>query len=43
MWNEYKGIKIYKTFRHGYSYYRIEGQKDLFTTLKAAKAEIDRR
>jgi hypothetical protein len=40
---EHKGYKIIKTWRHGYTYYKIEGEKDLYTTRKAAIAEIDRR
>lgn len=38
---EYKGHRIFKTYRHGYNYYKIEGQKELFSRLKDAKATID--
>ncbi len=39
----YKGIKIIKTWKHGYNYYKIEGEKRLYSRLKDAKAEIDKR
>lgn len=41
MFHMYKGIKINKTFRHGYHYYRIEGRERLYGTLKEAKAAVD--
>lgn len=40
---KYKGYTIIKTFRHGYSYWKISGEKALYGTRKAAKAEIDAR
>ena len=39
----YKGFKIIKTFKHGYYYYKIEGEKDLYSYLKDAKRIIDLR
>lgn len=39
----YRGIKIIKTYAHGYTYWRIEGEKLLYTTAEAAKVEIDNR
>lgn len=38
---KYKGYTIRDTFRHGYKYYKIEGDKTLYTTIKAAKNAID--
>jgi len=43
MGTKYKGYEIYKTFRFGYSYYKISGEKSLYSRLKDAKAEIDSR
>lgn len=37
----YKGETINKVMRFGYVYYKISGSKKLYTTLKAAKADID--
>ena len=42
MWTTYKGIKIITTSRHGYKYYRVEGQKQLHSYLKDAKLAVDR-
>lgn len=39
----YKNFEILKIFKHGYNYYKIVGEKDLYITLKAAKNEIDSR
>ena len=38
---EYKGYTIFKTYRHGYNYYKIKGKKELFSRLTDAKANID--
>lgn len=40
---KYKGHEIIKTRRFGYSYWKISGEKALYTTRKAAIAEIDSR
>lgn len=40
---EYKGYTIIKVYRHGYSYWKISGEKELFSTRKAAIAEINSR
>ena len=40
---KYKGFTIMKTFRYGYSYWKIVGNKQLFSTLKAAKFYIDEK
>ncbi len=39
----YKGYTINKVFKYGYYYYRISGEKQLYSRLKDAKAEIDKR
>lgn len=39
----YKGYTINKVFKYGYYYYKIAGEKQLYTRLKDAKAEIDKR
>ena len=39
----YKGFTIIKTYRHGYNYYKIDGEKDLYSYLKDAKRIIDLR
>ena len=39
----YKGYTIIKTFAHGYTYYKISGEKQLYSRLKDAKFEIDKR
>lgn len=38
---EYKGIKIYKVSRNGYTYWRIDGSKELYSTLIEVKSIID--
>lgn len=38
----YKGYTINKAFRWGYQYWRIQGSRAFFTTLKAAKAAVDK-
>ena len=43
MKTNYKGFEIIKTFRHGYTYWKISGEKQLYSTMKAAKLEIDGR
>lgn len=43
MGTAYKGYTIIKTYKHGYSYYKISGEKTLFSRLKDAKANIDSR
>ena len=43
MGTNYKGFEIVKTYRHGYNYWKISGEKQLYSTMKAAKAEIDSR
>lgn len=43
MGTNYKGYTITKTYRHGYNYYKISGEKKLYSRLKDAKAEIDSR
>ena len=43
MGTKYKGYEIIKTYKHGYSYYRIAGEQALYSRLKDAKLEIDRR
>ena len=43
MGTKYKGYDIVKTYRHGYNYYKISGEKQLYSRLKDAKAEIDSR
>ena len=43
MGTQYKGYEIIKTFRFGYTYYKIRGERDLYSRQKDAKAEIDRR
>ncbi|MCD7891628.1 MAG: hypothetical protein LUG26_07785 [Ruminococcus sp.] len=43
MGTKYKGYEIIKTFRFGYSYYKISGENRLYSRLKDAKAEIDSR
>lgn len=43
MGTEYKGYAIIKTFRHGYNYYKISGEQQLYSRLKDAKAAIDNR
>ena len=40
---KYKGYEIIKTFRFGYSYYKISGEKQLYTTRKEAIRVIDSR
>lgn len=40
---KYKGFEIYKTFRFGYSYYKISGEKQLYSRLTDAKLAIDHR
>lgn len=42
MATKYKGYEIIKTYRHGYSYYRIIGQNTLYSRLKDAKLTIDK-
>lgn len=42
MTTKYKGYEIIKTYRHGYSYYRIIGQDALYSRLKDAKLTIDK-
>ena len=39
----YKGYKIIKTYKYGYIYYKIVGEKELYPRLKDAKATIDAR
>ncbi len=39
----YRGYKIIKTYIHGFNYYKIYGEKPLYSRLKDAKLEIDRR
>lgn len=39
----YKGYTINKVFKYRYYYYRISGEKQLYSRLKDAKAEIDKR
>lgn len=39
----YKGYTINKVFKHGYYYYKIAGEKQLYSRLKDVKAEIDKR
>ena len=43
MTTKYKGYEIIKTYKHGYNYYRILGEKELYSRLKDEKLEIDRR
>lgn len=43
MSTKYKGFEIIKTYKHGYNYYRIVGEKALYSRLKDAKYEIDKR
>ena len=38
----YKGYEIGKTFKHGYVYWKVSGDKTLFSTLRDAKRYIDR-
>lgn len=39
----YKGFEIVKTYKHGYTYYKISGEAELFSYLKDAKMVIDGR
>lgn len=43
MGTAYKGYTIIKTYKHGYSYYKISGEKTLYSRLKDVKANIDSR
>lgn len=43
MGTKYKGYEIIKTYRHGYNYYKIVGEKELYSRLKDAKLIIDKR
>lgn len=43
MGTKYKGYEIIKTYRHGYNYYKIVGEKELYSRLKDAKLIIDMR
>lgn len=43
MGTNYKGYIIIKTYRHGYNYYKIQGEDRLYSRLKDAKANIDSR
>ncbi len=43
MGTKYKGYEIIKTYRHGYSYYKISGESQLYSLMKDAKAVIDKR
>lgn len=43
MGTNYKGYTIVKTFKHGYYYYKIAGEKQLYSRLKDAKAIVDSR
>lgn len=43
MGTKYKGYEIIKTYAHGYNYYKISGEKRLYSRMKDAKAEIDSR
>ena len=43
MGTTYKGYEIIKTYKHGYSYYKISGESKLYSRLKDAKADIDSR
>lgn len=40
---KYKGFEIIKTYAHGYNYYKIAGEKELYSTLKGAKFAVDAR
>lgn len=39
----YKGYRITKVFAYGYYYFKIVGEKQLYSRLKDAKAVIDKR
>lgn len=43
MITKYKGYEIIKTYKYGYCYYKIVGEKELYSRLKDAKATIDER
>ena len=43
MGKTYKGYTIIKTYKHGFNYYKISGEKETFSRLKDLKAVIDRR
>lgn len=43
MWHNYRGFRIEKVFRHGYNYYKIENEPELYGRLKDAKRIIDSR
>ena len=40
MTSKSKGYEIIKTYKHGYSYYKIVGEKKLYSRLKDAKSTI---
>lgn len=39
---KYKGYWIIKVFRHGYTYYKVQGFKDIYSYQRDAKMAIDR-
>lgn len=41
MKTNYKGFEIIKTYRHGYTYWKIAGENTLYSTMKGAKIAID--
>ncbi len=43
MGTKYKGYEIIKTYKHGYNYYKIKGESQLYSRLKDAKTTIDSR
>lgn len=43
MGTNYKGYKIIKTYRHGYTYWKIDGEDTLYSTMKGAKIAINNK